>query len=114
MLRWTLWILAGLVALVGVAWLIGLALPKGHRASRTITLSAAPAIVFATISEFARYSEWRSGVRKISVVGAGVGALVREQNSSGTIPYRVEVLEPPSRLVMRIADSNLPFGGTRT
>jgi uncharacterized protein YndB with AHSA1/START domain len=114
MLRWTLWILAGLVAVVGLVGLIGLALPKGHRASRTITLAAAPSVVFATISDFARYPDWRSDVKKIAVEGAGVGALVREENSTGTIPFRVEVLQPPSRVVMRIADPNLPFGGSWT
>lgn len=114
MLRWTLLILAGLVAIVGAAGLIGLALPKGHRASRTVTLAAAPAVVFGAISEFARYPDWRPDVKKIAVEGAGIGALVREENSTGPIPYRVEVLQPPSRLVMRIADPNLPFGGTWT
>ena len=114
MLRWTLGILASLVAVVGVVGLIGLALPKGHRASRTITLPAAPSVVFAAISDFARYPDWRSDVKKIAVEGAGVGALVREENSTGTIPFRVEVLKPPSRLVMRIADPSLPFGGSWT
>ena len=114
MLRWTLWILASLVALVGIAFLIGLALPKGHRASRTVTLAAAPAVVFGAISDFARYPDWRSDVKKIDVQGTGVGAVVREENSTGTIPYRVEALQPPSRLVMRIADPRLPFGGTWT
>ncbi len=114
MLRWTLWILAGLVAIAGGVVLAGLALPKGHRASRTVTLAAAPTVVFGAISDFARYPDWRADVKKIAVEGAGIGALVREENSTGTIPYRVEVLQPPSRLVMRIADPNLPFGGTWT
>ena len=115
MMRWIIGVVVGLVAVVGVAWLAGLALPKGHRASRTVTLAAEPARVFTAISDFARYPDWRSDVKKIDVEGGpGQGALVREENTSGTIPYRVEVLSPPSRLVMRIADSSLPFGGTWT
>jgi uncharacterized protein YndB with AHSA1/START domain len=114
MLRWILWIGASLVALVGVVGLIGLALPKGHRASRTVTLAAAPDVVFGAISDFARYADWRSDVKKIDLQGTGVGALVREESRTGTIPYRVEVLEPPSRMVMRIADPKLPFGGSWT
>ena len=114
MLRWTLWILAGLTSIVVLTAIIGLLLPKGHRASRTVTLAAAPAVVFDAVSDFARYPDWRADVKKIAVEGAGAGALVREENSTGTIPYRVEVLQPPSRLVMRIADPNLPFGGTWT
>jgi hypothetical protein len=38
----------------------------------------------------------------------------REVGSQGAITYRVEAMEPPSRLVTRIADPSLPFGGTWT
>ena len=114
-MRWIIGIGVGLVVVVGVTWLAGLALPQGHRASRTVNLAAEPATVFAAISDFARYPDWRSDVKKIEVEGGpGQGALVREHNTSGTIPYRVEVLSPPSRMVMRIADPSLPFGGTWT
>jgi len=115
MTRWILGIVIGLVAIVGLAWIVGLTLPKRHRASRTVTFAAAPAVVFAAISDFRRYPEWRSDVKQIAVEGdGGQGSLVREENKTGTIPYRVEVLAPPSRLVMRIADQKLPFGGTWT
>jgi hypothetical protein len=40
--------------------------------------------------------------------------MIREHGSHGVVPYRVEVFEPPSRLVMRIADPSLPYGGTWT
>jgi len=115
MLRWTLWILAGLVGLVGLAAIVGLLLPKGHRASRTVTLAATPERVFAIVTDFGRYPSWRSDVRRVTVDGSGgLRTLVREENTSGTIPYRVEVFDAPSRLVMRIADPSLPFGGTWT
>lgn len=115
MLRWILGIVIGLVAVVGLTGLVGFALPKGHRASRTVNLNADSAVVFAAISEFKRYPEWRPDVKKIEVEGSGgQGSLVREDNKMGTIPYRVEVLQSPSRMVMRIADPKLPFGGTWT
>jgi hypothetical protein len=114
MLRWTLGIIIGLIAIVGLAWIVGLMLPKGHRASRTIALAASPETVFAAITDFKRYPDWRSDVKTIEVEGSGQGALVREENKNGTIPYRIEALVPPSRLVMRIADPKLPFGGTWT
>jgi len=115
MLRWTLWILAAVVGLIGLAAIVGFLLPKGHRASRTVTLAAPPERVFAIVTDFGRYASWRSDVRRVTVEGSGgLGTLVREENSSGTIPYRVDVFDPPSRLVMRIADPGLPFGGTWT
>jgi hypothetical protein len=40
--------------------------------------------------------------------------MFREAGKQGSILYRVEALEPPSRLVTRIADPALPFGGTWT
>jgi len=89
--------------------------PKQHQASRTITLAAAPVVVFAAIADFKRYPEWRPDVKTIEVEGDGSqGSLVREKNKHGTIPFRIEVLAPPRRMVMRIADPKLPFGGTWT
>lgn len=114
MTRWILGIVIGVVAIIGLAWIVGLMLPKGHRASRTITLAASPETVFAAITDFKRYPDWRSDVKKIEIEGSGQGALVREENRTATIPYRIEVLAPVSRLVMRIADPKLPFGGTWT
>jgi len=104
--------IAGLVVLVA---LIGLALPKGHRASRTGQVAAEPAVVFGIVSDFLKYPQWRSDVKAVVIEGAGgVGTVVHEDGSNGLIPYRVEVFEPPSRMVLRIADPSLPFGGTWT
>jgi hypothetical protein len=53
-------------------------------------------------------------VTKVDVVTDAGAPLVTEHGDMGTIPYRVEVMEPPSKLVMRIADPKLGFGGTWT
>ena len=90
-------------------------LPKGHRASRTATLAAAPAVVFGVITDFARAPEWRRDLKQVEIVpDDGRGRIVREHGKQGVVPYRVEVLEPPARLVMRIADPSLPYGGAWT
>src|SRR5262245_43187118 len=105
MTRWILGIVIGLVAIVGLAWIVGLMLPKRHLASRTVTFAATPAVRVAAISDVKRYPEWRSDVKRIAVEGdGGQGSVVREENKNGTIPYRIEVIAPPNRLVMRIAD----------
>ena len=101
--------------LIAVVVLAGLTIPKGHRASRTTTLAAPPETVFSTVSDFNRYPEWRSDVKSVVVDGqGGVGTVVQEHGPHGPIPFRVETHEPPSRLVMRIADPSLPFAGTWT
>lgn len=101
--------------LLTVAVLAGLALPKAHRATRTTTLAAPPQAVFAVVSDFIRYPEWRSDVKSMVVDGqGGVGTVIYEEGPNGAIPFRVETHEPPSRLVMRVADPSLPFSGTWT
>lgn len=101
--------------LLTVLVLAGLTIPKAHRASRTTTLAAPPEGVFAIVSDFIRYPEWRSDVKSMVVDGqGGVGTMVYEEGSHGPIPYRVEAHEPPSRLVLRIADPSLPFSGAWT
>ena len=115
MLKWALIVFLALVAIVIVVAVIGALLPKGHRASRTATLAAPPAVVFGVITDFARGPEWRRDVTHVDVAdGDGTGRMIREHGSHGVVPYRVEEFDPPSRLVMRIADPSLPYGGAWT
>jgi len=114
MLRWVLFGLAGLGGFAMVIALIGWSLPVAHHASRTVTLTADPARVFDAVAGFARYPEWQASTSRVEVSGApGVGQVVRTHGRMGDIPYRVEVFEPPRRLVMRI-EAGLAFGGTWT
>ena len=115
MKKWLLYILVSVVALVALAAGIGAMLPKEHTASRAMRFRPKPAELFATVSDFAKYPEWRTGVTRVDVEGPlGTGAIIREAGPNGIIPYRVEVFEPPSKIVTRIADSSLAFGGTWT
>ena len=115
MLRWVVYVVVGLVGLVGIAAVIGLMLPKGHRASKTATYAAPPATVFAAVSDVARYAEWRSDVKKIDILpDDGHGVLFREHGKNGEILFRIEKAEPPARMIVRIADPKLAFGGTWT
>ena len=74
-----------------------------------------PPELFTIVSDFAKYPDWRAGVTRLEIEGAvGQGALIREHGPNGIIPYRIETFEPPSKIVMRIADPSLEFGGTWT
>ena len=115
MRRWILYILAGLVGILAIVVVIGLLLPKEHTASKAMRFRPQPAALFGVVSDFAKYPEWRSDVTSVEIQGpVGVGAVVREHGSNGDISYRIEVFEPPSKIVMRIADTSLSFGGTWT
>ena len=115
MLKWTIYIAAGLLLIAVLAAVIGMLLPQGHRAARMVVHEAAPEVVFAAITEFAKLPEWRTGTTAVEVFDEAGGATrFREHGSNGTITYKVEAREPNSRLVIRIDDPSLPFGGTWT
>jgi uncharacterized protein YndB with AHSA1/START domain len=114
-LKWTLYIALGLGGIVGLVALIGVALPKGHRASKTATYTAAPAAVFDVISDVAHAAEWRSDVQRVELLpDEGGKRMFREHGKQGAITYRVEISTPPTSMVVRIADTSLAFGGSWT
>lgn len=115
MMKWILLVIGGLAALGAVTAAVGYVLPKGHKASRTQTYGAPPDAVFGAITEVRRYPEWRSDVKQIEVLpDDGKGLLFREKGGNGDVLFRFESMERPRRLVTRIADPSLPFGGTWT
>jgi hypothetical protein len=115
MVKWVLFVVVGLIVLVGVVALIGMLLPKGHRASRAVVYSATPDAVFAAISDFATFPQWRSDVTSVEILSNDAGLTrFREVGRNGAVIYKVEVREPASRLVTRIDDPSQPFGGSWT
>ena len=114
MKRWvifTVLIAAAVVALVaGIGWM----LPKAHSASRTAQYPAAPGAVFAAIADVGQYASWRSDITSVDLLPTDDGTVFRETGSNGQITYRIEALVPPTRMVSRIADPSLPFGGSWT
>jgi len=115
MMRWMVFAALGLVVLVAGVIVAGLLLPIAHRASRSVVYDATPAAVFAVITDFARLPEWRTGISAVEVFESGDGkARFREQGPNGTITYAVDAREPNARLVTRIDDPSLPFGGSWT
>jgi uncharacterized protein YndB with AHSA1/START domain len=115
MIRWILYVLLGLAGLVALVAVVGLLLPKAHHASREATYPAPPADVFAIIADPARYAEWRADVSRVEILpDDGRGVQFREHGRHGPILFRVESAVARSRMVTRIADPSLPFGGTWT
>ena len=115
MLKWTAIVVVGLIALAAVVALVGTFLPKSHRASKTMVLAATPATIYAAITDVANYSRWRSDLKGVEVLpDDGQGPRFREDGNNGKITFRFETLEPNRRVVTRIADPSLAFGGTWT
>lgn len=112
-MRSLLVLLGMLVALLVLIVAIGALLPRQHEARATAHYQPKPEIVWAAISDYKSYPQWRSDVRGVDILPPVNGnPSWREHGPSGDIAYEIVELRPPSRLVTRIADRNLPFGGT--
>jgi len=99
----------GVVVLVVV---VGCLLPKQHFAARALALHRKPEEVFQLISDFKAAPTWRSDVQQIEMLEAVNGHVrYREKSTNGTLTFEVMESSPPSRMVTRIADAGMPFGG---
>lgn len=112
-MRGVLVLLGMAVALLVVIVCVGALLPKAHVVHSSARYSAKPDAVWAAINDYKAFPQWRSDVRGVEVLPPKNGnPSWREHGSNGDIAYEVVESRPPSRLVTRIADPNLPFGGT--
>jgi hypothetical protein len=58
------------------------------------------------------YPSWRPDVRRIEIVSQPSAPLAwREHTKQGALTLAMETLEPTRRMVARIADRDLPYGG---
>jgi hypothetical protein len=110
-----LWVLLGLVGLVIVVTLSGWLLPRDHVATRIGRYRQPPEAIWAAITDVDAMPSWREGLKSIQHLPDrnGLPAHV-EATNSGRIPYETVEMTPPQKLVTRIADPKLPFGGTWT
>jgi hypothetical protein len=103
-----------LVLLVAVVALIGMMLPQNHVAARRVRVRQTPEQVFAIISDVEKVPTWRADVTRVEILPSDNGHMMFREHGSDAVTYRVEASEPPRRRVVRIADVNLPYGGTWT
>ena len=99
--------------LVALAAAIGAMLPKGHSASRRAHYRVSPEALYAVI---AGPPDWRTGVRSFGVLPDENGRKRWWEEDTHHHRITFELVEErfPNRLAVRIADRNLPFGGTWT
>ena len=105
---WIAYIGGGLVGLVLVMALVGLALPRAHLVSRSATLAQPPSGVWHALADLDAQPRWRRGVKRIEQLDA---KRFREHSTHGVILFEIAEDAPPVRRVTRIADDKLPFGG---
>lgn len=112
-MRWVLWIGGGIVGLAGVVALVGAMLPVRHTASRRAKFRASPDALYAVI---AGPPDWRTGVKNFGVLPEANGRRQwwEEDTHRNKVTFEEVEARPGARLVTRIADRGLPFGGAWT
>ena len=105
-------VIAGLIALMAI---VGSLMPKGHTASRSTVINKPPEVLWQTMTDCAAFPQWRTDIKNVEVLPDRDGHKVwREDGKNGKMTLEATEASPPSRLVLRIADPDLPFGGTWT
>jgi uncharacterized protein YndB with AHSA1/START domain len=113
------WFLTALVVIAGsvlIILLVGYLLPKQHTATRAARFHQSPEAVWSAITDYSKFPEWRKNVMRVEALPPVNGKPSwREFDEHGSaIPYEIVEWTPSQKLVVRIADSNLPFGGIWT
>jgi len=114
-MKFILWIVVGLAAILLLVTLIGLLLPKDHVVTREGHFRQKPEAIWKAITDVDAMPSWREGLKGVKrMPGAnGLPAWV-EQTSAGDVALETTASDPPRRMVSHIADPKLPFGGTWT
>lgn len=111
-MRWVAIVGGVLVALILAVVVVGALLPTEHVASRRAELPHPPEAVWSAITDLGRMPVWRRGITAVEQLPPVDGRRRwREVGGNGTITFEAVEWAPPSRLVARIADPDLPFGG---
>ena len=114
-MRWVLGIVGVLVAVVLIVVVIGYLLPQNHVASMSARYTARPDAIWTSLTDIQAFPQWRPGVVRVEPLPDenGQGGW-REHQKHDAVSYRVVESDGPRKLVARIADKNLPYGGTWT
>ena len=113
------WILAALIAVVGLAAIAlaaaGAGVPEKHVAASAVRLKASPREVWGVVSDLSGWTTWAPGVTKVEALPQRNGHdvwLVRAGRQ--VMPIEIERVEFPRRFVTLIDDPKLPYGGRWT
>lgn len=106
---------AVLVALVASVFIVGALLPREHVAARAAELRVPPESLWVAITDIEAFPAWRPGLSHIEALPPNEGHPVwREHTDYGPLTFEAVVQESPRRMVTRIVDQDLGFGGEWT
>jgi uncharacterized protein YndB with AHSA1/START domain len=114
-MRWLLVVLAAVAGVVLLVVVVGMLLPREHTARSHATINAPPDSVWRALTDVAAFPTWRDDVSRVETLPSASGRRTwREIGKHDAITLEESTAEPPRRLVLRIADPTLPFGGSWT
>jgi uncharacterized protein YndB with AHSA1/START domain len=113
--KWILIVGGVLVGLILLITLVGLALPREHRASSHISLRQPPESVFAVIRDVGALPTWWPSVKRVSRRDDPQGREIWDETMADGFEMGLEVAtaEPP-RLLKTLIVGDAPFGGSWT
>ena len=112
-MKWLLWIFTGFAGILMLITAIGWLLPKQHTLTREARFRQPPEVIWKTITDIDAMPSWREGLKSVKRRPDHNGLPSwSETLDSGTIPFETEISQAPTKLIVRIADPKLPFGGT--
>jgi len=108
-------VVISVTALVAVVILVGTLLPRHHVAARAASFRAPPDSLWNTLTDFPRMPEWAPDVTRVERLADRNGHPVwLHVGRRWSAPMELTEFDPPRRFSMRIADPELPFGGSWT
>jgi carbon monoxide dehydrogenase subunit G len=112
-MRWVLIILGSVVGLVVLVALIGLLLPRNHRATSRLSLPQPPDTVWAAVRDFGQVAAWWPDVKKVERLEDAEGKERWRESLGGDMALVLRIAEesPPIRMRSVIEDTGEPFGG---
>jgi len=114
-MKWILWIFTALAGFLILITLIGWVLPKSHMATRMGRYRQPPEAIWKALTDVDAMPSWREGLKSVKHLPDKNGLPVHlEVTDMGEIPMETVEITPPRKLISRIADPQLPFGGTWT
>jgi len=116
MLKWVLALVGSLIALVVLPMILGMFLPRQHVAISSVTLRQPPDSLWFVMFDLASYPAWWPDVRGMELRqdDAGGEIWVQTDTQGRELPLELVKSDPPTGLVIQIADERLPFGGSWT
>lgn len=115
-MKWILRILVVVVAIVLLVVVIGALLSKQHTVSRQAVYHQPPELIWQAVTDYQKFPEWRKSVLRVESFPSVNANPAWTEIAAHDMKIPLQVMEsvPPQRLVIRIADPTLPWGGTWT